>query len=72
MANDQEPPYDPYIPNGQAGGQGGNSRTQALQAVSSNRFRDFVGQTSASAQEGFTSLERWRPGKRLPSAQSLG
>ncbi|EJP66249.1 synaptobrevin-like protein [Beauveria bassiana ARSEF 2860] len=33
----QEPPYDPYIPSGQtgtqqAGGAGGNARTQALQA----------------------------------------
>lgn len=37
---DQDPPYDPYIPSGgqtgtqQAGGAGGNARTQALQAVS--------------------------------------
>ncbi|KAL6857844.1 Vesicle membrane receptor protein (v-SNARE) [Amphichorda felina] len=32
---DQEPPYDPYIPSGQSApqqGQGGNARTQALQA----------------------------------------
>ncbi|OAA55482.1 Synaptobrevin [Cordyceps fumosorosea ARSEF 2679] len=34
---EQEPPYDPYIPSGQAGSQqagaaGGNARTQALQA----------------------------------------
>ncbi|TQV92091.1 hypothetical protein V2A60_004392 [Cordyceps javanica] len=36
---EQEPPYDPYIPSGgqaagtqQAGGAGGNARTQALQA----------------------------------------
>jgi len=31
----QDPPYDPYIPSGQAGAQegaGGNQRTQALQA----------------------------------------
>lgn len=36
---EQEAPYDPYIPSGQAGAQqqqgtGGNARTQALQAVS--------------------------------------
>jgi hypothetical protein len=36
---EQDAPYDPYIPSGQQGGQGqqqggGNSRTQALQAVS--------------------------------------
>lgn len=37
MSNNQEAPYDPYIPSGQAApqqGQGGNARTQALQAVS--------------------------------------
>ncbi|KAI1033637.1 hypothetical protein LB504_012676 [Fusarium proliferatum] len=37
---EQEAPYDPYIPSGQAGAQqqgaGGNARTQALQAI-----RDF-------------------------------
>lgn len=34
---EQDAPYDPYIPSGQAGAQdnaGGNARTQALQAVS--------------------------------------
>ena len=37
MANREEPPYDPYIPSGgaagQQGGQNGNHRTAALQAV---------------------------------------
>lgn len=37
MAGEQEAPYDPYIPSGQAAatqqGAGGNARTQALQAV---------------------------------------
>lgn len=36
---EQDAPYDPYIPSGEAGNQqqsgaGGNTRTQALQAVS--------------------------------------
>lgn len=38
---DQDAPYDPYIPSGQAEpqqqGAGGNQRTQALQAVSPSR-----------------------------------
>jgi hypothetical protein len=37
MSNREEPPYDPYIPNGGAaagqGAQNGNHRTAALQAV---------------------------------------
>ena len=38
MPEQQDAPYDPYIPSGQAApqqqGAGGNARTQALQAVS--------------------------------------
>ena len=49
---DREPPYDPYIPAGGAGGgassqAGGNQRTAALQAVSHllsclRRLSDFT------------------------------
>lgn len=44
----EEAPYDPYIPSGQsapqkgAQGAGGNSRTQALQAVRTSDLRDAV------------------------------
>lgn len=42
---EQDPPYDPYIPSGQSApqqqGQGGNARTQALQAVSPESFLEL-------------------------------
>ncbi|RMZ71030.1 Synaptobrevin [Pyrenophora seminiperda CCB06] len=54
MSSREEPPYDPYIPSGGAGGQqgagqgqNGNHRTAALQAV--RRFHLFPPSQSAAA-----------------------
>lgn len=58
---EQDPPYDPYIPSGgqagtqQAGGAGGNARTQALQAVSF-----FLSTREAVAFSSISSSDRQR------------
>jgi hypothetical protein len=67
IMSSQEPPYDPYIPSGQtgtqqAGGAGGNARTQALQAVSS-RVEKVSHSLGFTTDVFFTSYERlgaWR------------
>ncbi len=65
MASSGQEPYDPYIPSGGAQG-AGNSRTQALQAVSDCLFNFDDGEGNATA----AAVWHWESARRRRIART--